>query len=86
LHPQKPKGEASMKRFAMAIALAFVLSGVVLAGDMPTGDYAPPAPDDPSQTTTPTAPGEVPSGGYTQEGSTEITLTVVQAILSLLSV
>lgn len=75
-----------MKRFLMAMALAGALSGSVLAGDVPTSDYAPPAPDEPTQTTTAAARGDMPTWGYTQQGSTDLTLTMVQTILSFLSV
>ncbi|MDX6613127.1 MAG: hypothetical protein QOD75_2313 [Blastocatellia bacterium] len=74
-----------MKRFAMAFAVTLVLSAATFAGDIPTGVYTPPDPDQPAQPLVTSVPGDMPTGGVTQEGSTEITLTVVQAILSLLS-
>lgn len=75
-----------MKRLLIAMAIACVLFGSALAGEIPCGGYAPPAPDEPTQTLTTPAPGDSPSGGYTQEGSTNITLSVVETLLSLLSV
>ena len=74
-----------MKRFVIAIALAYALSGSALAGDSPTGGYAPPPPD-PTHITSAPAPGEMPTGGYTQDTATDITVAAVQAIISLMSV
>ena len=74
-----------MKRFTLALALTSLLSCTALAGDIPCGGYAPPAPDEPTELTS-SAPGDVPSGGYTLEGSTDIGLAILQAGLSLLSV
>ena len=51
-----------MKRFVMTMALTCVLSGSALAGEIPTVGFTAPPPD---ETTTLTAPGEVPSGGLT---------------------
>jgi hypothetical protein len=73
-----------MKRLLMATAIACLLCGSAFAGDVPCGDYAPPAPDEPTQTVNAPAMGEIPIGGYT--GSTDITLNVVETLLSLLSV
>ena len=73
-----------MKRFALASALACVLSCTIMAGDIPSGDYAPPAADEP--TTNLTALGDIPTSDNAQEGSSRITLTMVQAILGLLFV
>lgn len=74
-----------MKHFVLATTLACLLASSALAGDVPCGGYAPPEPDEQPESTL-SAPGDVPSGGYTHVGSTEITVTVLQAILSLLSV
>ncbi len=66
-----------MKRFLMTIALTSVLSASVLAGDVPTvGVTAPP----PAQTSTLTSPGEIPSGGFTQQMS-EAALALVEWVL-----
>ena len=75
-----------MKRFVTIAALACALFGSAFAGDMPTGGYAPPPPDTTHITSVPAAPAEVPSGGYTQDAATDITLTAVQAIIGLLSI
>jgi hypothetical protein len=74
-----------MKRLVMAAALASVLFSSSFAGEVPSGGYAPPAPVEPTQTTSETAPGEMPTGGYMEE-STDPGLTVIMTILSLLSV
>ena len=75
-----------MKRLLMATVIALVVFGSALAGEVPCGDYAPPAPDEPTQTLSAPATGEMPTGGYTQEASTDITLSVIGTLLSLLSV
>ena len=69
-----------MKRFALAIALACVLSGSALAGDIhSTGAPAPgqmdgpPTPITSEQSLNATAPGETPIGG----------LSVLLALLNL---
>ena len=49
-----------MKRFAMTVVLTCVLSGSALAGDIPTVGVTATPP-------TPTAAGEIPTGGYAQE-------------------
>ena len=72
-----------MKRFVMATALACALFGSALAGDVPTGDDAPPTP---TESTNLVVPGDMPTGGSTQQGSTDITMTMVQVIFGLLSV
>ena len=75
-----------MKRLTLAMALACVLSSAALAGEVPSGGYAPPDPDETTQTTPFAAPGDVPSGGYTEQTSTDPTLTVVMTILGFLSI
>jgi hypothetical protein len=67
-----------MKRFTMTIALTCILSSSALAGDVPSVGVTAPLPDEPPA---PTAPGEVPSGGFTQE-LTETGLTLIQLALS----
>jgi hypothetical protein len=87
LASSNPKGEEPMKRFAMAIALGCVLSVSAFAGDSPSGGYAPPSPDESTQTTTTlVALGDSPTGGYTDQTSTDTMLSIVQTVLSLLSV
>ena len=71
-----------MKRFVTALALACAFSASAFAGDVPTGDNVPPAPTITSEAT----PGDTPTGGYTQDAATDLTLTVVQIIISVLSI
>jgi hypothetical protein len=66
-----------MKRFVITLALTCVLSCSALAGEVPTVGFTAPPPDEPPA---PTAPGEVPSGGFTQEMS-QTALTFVQLML-----
>ena len=66
-----------MKRFLMSMALTCVLSVTALAGLIPSDGVTAPPPD---ETTAPTAPGEIPSVGFTQEMS-EAALTLVQLAL-----
>jgi hypothetical protein len=66
-----------MKRFVIALALTCVLSGSTLAGEVPTVGFTAPPPDELPPVT---APGEVPSGGLTQQMS-EAALTLVQLML-----
>ena len=75
-----------MRRLALAIALACVLSGVVRAGEIPsTGLIAPPPPP-------PTAPGEMPGTGSTVRGdipttgAPEESGTVLTIILTFISI
>lgn len=75
-----------MKRLLIAMAIACFVFGSALAGEIPCGGYAPPVPDEATQNLTTPAPGDSPSGGYTQEASTDITLSVIETLLSLLSV
>ena len=71
-----------MRRLALAIALACILSGAARAGEMPsTGVAAPPPPS------TVTAAGEIPTTGLTAPG--EISSTggaVLTIILTLISI
>lgn len=66
-----------MKRFLMTIVLTCVLSVTALAGLIPSDGVTAPPPDEPA---VPTATGEVPSGGLTQEIS-EAALTLIQLAL-----
>jgi hypothetical protein len=64
LHDSTLKGESEkMKRFALAIALACVLSGSALAGDAHT--VGAPAP---GETSGPPAPGDMGNGGNQGSG------------------
>jgi hypothetical protein len=69
-----------MKRLAMTIALSCALSVSALAtdGDIPSGGFNAPPPD---ETSTPTAPVDIPSVVLTQE-ITETALTLIQLALS----
>jgi hypothetical protein len=67
-----------MKRFVIAIALACVMSSPALAGLIPSVPVAPPPPD---ATSAPSAPGDVPTVGLTEEIS-EAALDLVQLVLS----
>lgn len=68
-----------MRRLALALALACVLSGVVRAGEIhPTGVTAPPPP--PSSLT---AAGDVPT---TDEPAPQETSTVLTFILTLIDI
>jgi hypothetical protein len=72
-----------MKRFVITLALSCVLSGSAFAGEVPTVGVTPPPPPPPDgiQATSTSAPGDVPSGVFTQE-VTETALTLIQSILS----
>lgn len=74
-----------MKRFVIAIAFTLAFSGSTLAGDVPSGDNVPPPPAQ-SQTTSVPLPDDVPSGDYAREVVPDITLMVVQGIISLMSI
>lgn len=75
-----------MKRFLMASALACILTASTFGGEIPSGGYAPPASEGTTQTLATPAPGDSPSGGYTAEFSTEVPLSILQTLISLLSV
>ncbi len=64
-----------MRRFVMTVALTCVLAGSALAGEVPSVGVIPPPPS------TPTTPGEIPSGGYAPQIS-EAALAIVELVLS----
>ena len=67
-----------MKRFVMTVALTCVLSGSALAdGEVPSVGLTAPPPD---VTTAPPAPGDIPSGGLTEQMA-EAGLTLIQLVL-----
>ena len=67
-----------MKRLALAVVLACVLSGIARAGEVPsTGATAPQPP--PSVT----AMGEVPSTGVTKSQQSSAVLTIILTIISI---
>ena len=82
-----------MRRLALAVALACVLSGVAHAGEIhSTGAVAPPTPvTTPGEihttgSTTPstnTAPGEIPSTGATAPEDSSTVLTIILTFISL---
>lgn len=79
-----------MRRLALAIALACVLSGAARAGEMPsTGAVAPPAQctvtaaGEICTTAGATAPGEVPSTGAKEPQPSGTLLTVILTIISI---
>jgi hypothetical protein len=80
LHDSTLKGESEkMKRFALAIALACVLSGSALAGDAHT--VGAPAP---GETSGPPAPGDMGNGGRTDGEMGNGAPTALLMILDLL--
>lgn len=67
-----------MRRLALAIALAGVLSGVARAGEIhSTGAVAPPPP------TTATATGKVPTTGATGPQASSKVLTIVLTLIRI---
>ena len=68
-----------MKRFVMAIALAFALSGIAVAGNIPTGGVASPPP--PPESTA--LAGIIPTSDYAPPESPVV--TVMLAILSIVA-
>ena len=80
-----------MRRLALAIALACVLSGAARAGEMPsTGS---PAPTTPSTVTAPgempgtgsTVPGEIPINGATTPEESSTLLTIILTFIGIVS-
>lgn len=78
-----------MKRLALAIAFACVLTGVVRAGEIhTTGAVAPPTPNTVTAageifTTGEVAAGEVPSTGGTAPEASNPVLTIILTLLSI---
>ena len=67
-----------MKRLALAVAFACVLTSVVRAGEIhTTGAVAPPTPN------TVTAAGEIPTSGVTGPQEPAAVLTIILAILGI---
>ena len=78
-----------MKRFLAAMALVCAFSVSALAGDVPTGGFAPPPPPGDGVTASatgeiPTVPGELPTGGFEQQVS-EGALSALLSVLGLLT-
>jgi opacity protein-like surface antigen len=74
-----------MKRFLMTMALACVLSSSALAGDIPSGGAPSPAPNELTQTTKATSPGEVQTSDWADQLS-EGALSALLTVLGLLAV
>ena len=75
-----------MKRFLMTMALTCVLSSSSLAGEVPTvGITSPPPPPSGFQSATDTtAPGDVPSVGFSQQVS-EAAFDLIQLLMGTLA-
>jgi len=74
-----------MRRFLMAMSLTCVLTGVALAGDIPSvGVPAPPPPCVDCAAISSPSPGDIPSGGLAEELSNEAWLGLVAALGSLM--
>jgi len=83
--PQFAK-EKIMRRILITVVLTFVLSTTALAGDVPTGGFAPPPPDEPTETTsTASLPGEVPTAGVSAQPTVgdEVILNVLGTLCAL---
>ena len=75
-----------MKRFLAAIALACVLSVSALAGDMPTSGFAPPPPDEPTETASTTLPSDIPSDASAETSLGDEVIVNVLGILCGLAI
>jgi hypothetical protein len=78
------KGETFMKRLVMAITLSCFVSGLALAGEVPSVVPAP-APDGTTQTTTTGSPGEIPTDGSAEQVS-DAGLSALLTVLGFLAV
>jgi hypothetical protein len=58
-----------MKRFLMSFVLTCLLAASAFGGEIPSVPLPPPPPEDEAQITSTTAPGEIPSVGYTDQWS-----------------
>ena len=73
-----------MKRFVLAITLGCVFAVSALAGEIPmVGNVQ--APTDPTQTTTATSPGDIPTVG-TAEQISDAALSALLTVLGFLAV
>ena len=73
-----------MKRFVIALTLSCVLSASAVAGEVPSVTPQP-RPNGTTQTTSSTAPGEVPTVGSAEQFSSTA-LSALLTVLGLLSV
>jgi hypothetical protein len=80
--PQFPK-EKIMKRILMIVALACVLSTSAVAGEIPTGGFAPPPPPEGVTETSTTLPGDVPTTGDSTIGD-ETIVSVMGTLCALI--
>ncbi|HYJ85354.1 MAG TPA: hypothetical protein VEW46_04810 [Pyrinomonadaceae bacterium] len=71
-----------MKRLVISIALCCALSSPALAGLIPSVPVAPPPPEDGAQITSSTAPGNIPTVGYTDQ-LPDATLNLIQIMVGL---
>jgi|GEM_PF-1663725 len=74
-----------MKRFLMTMVLACALSSSAVAGDIPSGGFAPPTPDEITEPTNTLLPGDIPSGGFADQ-IPDAALSGLLAVLGLLVV
>jgi hypothetical protein len=84
LASSKHQGENTMKRLLATMVLVYSISISALAGEIPIGGYAPPSPDETQSLTGSVTGNELPQGS-SETNSTNITLTVLQTVLSLIS-
>ncbi len=71
-----------MNRFVIAIALCCVLSSPALAGLIPSVPVVTPPPEDGPQITSSSAPGNIPTVGYTDQ-MPDATLNLIQIMVGL---
>jgi hypothetical protein len=73
-----------MRRLALAIALACILSGVARAGEIPsTGAVAPPPPSRMATTGEIHSTGEIPTTEATETQASSTLLTIILTLISI---
>ena len=77
LHPQIQREKQKMKRFVIAVALACVLSGTAMAGEIHSVGAAAPPP--------PPASGEIPSTGVQASPPPEASSPVLTVLLIIIN-
>ena len=90
-HPQLKGETEGMRRLAIAVVLACVLSGTAWAGEIPSSDRTPPGlvvrpgeiPICDGTTPQVSSTGEIPSIGVTESESSDIMLTFLLSIISI---
>lgn len=75
-----------MKRLVLAAAFAFSVSTATLAGDIPTVPGPTPSANDQTESVSLAAREDIRSDGDGEDCFTEMTLSVFQSVLSLVSV